>query len=323
VSRVKDVSKGIRQDYPPKVRELIARVGDRPIVEMYVRRDAISAPINTALNLLTLGKWAEVRRRYHYDELFHLAIEVVVRAASNTESEARYVVEKNQVINVAPPIPTKPTTEFLPVPLGGRGFTINGLLNGAKSRMGPNFFIYDAYTNNCQDFIMNILLSAGLANPTLTAFVKQPLEKALSEMPGYTSGITKAATNLGALADVALQGRGGLKPSRKFAAQLAKLGIAPAAYLKAAQKKANAAGLVGHLIGFSDDEKHKLQVPNADGKIVKFGASGLGDHLIYRLSGNSEADEHRRRYRARATKIRGNWKSDDYSPNSLALEILW
>lgn len=31
----------------------------------------------------------------------------------------------------------------------------------------------------------------------------------------------------------------------------------------------------------------------------------------------------RNAYLSRATKIRGDWKKDRYSPNSLAIQILW
>ncbi len=33
--------------------------------------------------------------------------------------------------------------------------------------------------------------------------------------------------------------------------------------------------------------------------------------------------ERRRRYLARATKIKGNWKENPYSPNNLSINILW
>ena len=35
------------------------------------------------------------------------------------------------------------------------------------------------------------------------------------------------------------------------------------------------------------------------------------------------ADKKRKAYRARASRARGNWKSNKYSPNNLAINILW
>ena len=34
-------------------------------------------------------------------------------------------------------------------------------------------------------------------------------------------------------------------------------------------------------------------------------------------------EERRQDYLSRATKIKGNWKNNKYSPNNLAINILW
>jgi len=116
---------------------------------------------------------------------------------------------------------------------------------------------------------------------------------------------------------------GGSKPTSKFQTQLKRAKVSPAAYLAAAKEKAKKKGLAWKHIGFSSDDTHKLQVPNAQGTLVRFGSVGQGDHILYTLSHDKSADEHRKRYLARATKIKGNWKSDEYSPNSLAIAVLW
>lgn len=116
---------------------------------------------------------------------------------------------------------------------------------------------------------------------------------------------------------------GGSKPTSKFQTQLKRAKVSPEAYLAAAKEKAKKKGLAWKHIGFSSDDTHKLQVPNAEGKLVRFGSVGQGDHVLYTLSHDKSADEHRKRYLARATKIKGNWKSDEYSPNSLAIAVLW
>jgi hypothetical protein len=116
---------------------------------------------------------------------------------------------------------------------------------------------------------------------------------------------------------------GGRTPSKRFKTQLERAGVSPSAYLAEAQKKANKKGLHGSMVGFSSDDTHKLQVPNAQGKMVRFGSVGLGDHILYTQSNDATADEHRRRYLARATKIKVDWAKDPYSPNSLAIQVLW
>jgi len=327
VGRIRDVSKGIRYDFSPSVRDLLAKVGNRPVVQLYVRRDPIVSLLNTALNFISRGKWNEVRAKYNYDKLFHLGLEAVVKMDDANDVLGRFVMEKNEVINVAYAKGFTDKTEIMEVPLHG-GITINELLGGAKKVMGDKFFPYDPFHNNCQDFIMGILNGSGLATPGLTAFVKQPLEGAISELPDYTGKIAKTITNIGALANVALEGRGmsgggGWKARRKFANQLKRAGVSPAEYILEARRKAKKLGLAYKHLGFSDDDKHKLMIPNADGSLVRFGAVGLGDHILYTLAKDPKADEHRKHYLQRATKIRGDWAKDEYSPNSLAIGVLW
>ena len=69
----------------------------------------------------------------------------------------------------------------------------------------------------------------------------------------------------------------------------------------------------------ADDGEHKLELRG-----VKFGRKGYGDFIKYSLDeGVDEARKHRDAYLSRATKIKGDWAKDMYSPNSLAIKILW
>jgi len=120
-----------------------------------------------------------------------------------------------------------------------------------------------------------------------------------------------------------MYGQGKSVPMPKFAKQFEEWGVKPIDYLAMAKKKAHDLGLADNMLSFSTDEKHKLQIPNPDGKIVRFGAVGLGDYLLYSMSGNKKADQHRSNYRKRATKIKGDWSKDPYSANSLAIGVLW
>ena len=99
-------------------------------------------------------------------------------------------------------------------------------------------------------------------------------------------------------------------------------------FLMTANRKARDAGLIGK-VSYANDGVHKLKITAPDGSIRRFGAEGYGDH-IYWSQEEAEgrvpegfADNKRRLYRARATKIKGDWAKDPYSPNSLAIAVLW
>jgi len=90
-------------------------------------------------------------------------------------------------------------------------------------------------------------------------------------------------------------------------------------YLKQAKAFAKKAGYKDYAdLRLADDGKHKLVLRG-----VKFGSINNNDYIIYKQHFPSIADKKRKQYLARATKIKGDWAKDRYSPNSLAINILW
>lgn len=125
------------------------------------------------------------------------------------------------------------------------------------------------------------------------------------------------------------QFQGGAKAHSKFEKQLRKVGIEPSLYLKEAQRRAKDAGLPYKVLGFADDGEHKLSIPNADGRMIKFGRVGYGDHLIWSHLEKAQkvpmgtADAKRNTFQKSHSAIKGDWKKDPFSANNLALKVLW
>jgi hypothetical protein len=324
VSSIRNVlaGKAPRERLPPSVRRLLAEIGDKPIVELYVRREPIQSALNSALNIISFGAWNSVRQKYQYDKFFHLRLECTIQVSNQDNLTRKYILEKNAVIELT--VASDPTsdTEMIAVPLDV-GITLNGLLEGAKRWLGTDFYKYDPFFQNCQDFVMALLRGNGLGNEEVFKFIKQPIDELIQEVPSWTGKIARALTDAGGVVDTIMYGQGKSKPMPKFAKQLEALGIKPVDYLAMAQKNAHKAGLAYNMLSFSTDDKHKLQIPNADGKIIRFGASGLKDYLIYSMTRDAKADQRRSNYRKRAMKIKGDWAKDPYSPNSLAISVLW
>jgi hypothetical protein len=67
----------------------------------------------------------------------------------------------------------------------------------------------------------------------------------------------------------------------------------------------------------SDKPNKKYMIQKPDGSMVYFGEMGYED---YTRHGDSIR---RNRYLTRASNIRGNWKTDMYSPNRLSMALLW
>ena len=70
-------------------------------------------------------------------------------------------------------------------------------------------------------------------------------------------------------------------------------------------------------IGLSTKKDKKYMVTTPDGKIVHFGQLGYADFTKHKNK------TRRKNYLARSRKIKGNWKSNKYSANNLAINLLW
>lgn len=122
---------------------------------------------------------------------------------------------------------------------------------------------------------------------------------------------------------------GGAKPHGEFEKQLHEVGIVPSDYLRLARKAAKAHGYPANLLGFADDGTHKLAIPDEDGRIVKFGAVGYGDFILWTdAEAKGEvppgyAKKKRDTFHKSHKAIKGDWKKNPFSPNNLALKILW
>jgi hypothetical protein len=109
-----------------------------------------------------------------------------------------------------------------------------------------------------------------------------------------------------------------------FFNQLNKIDYEPESYLKDARKIAKKRGYNPKLLNFSNKKNKKLNYNGVD-----FGQVNYNDFLIYQFLEKKgdipkgEANKKMANYRARATKIKGDWALSKESANSLAIKILW
>lgn len=112
--------------------------------------------------------------------------------------------------------------------------------------------------------------------------------------------------------------------STDFKSQLKAEGMSPASYLKKARSKAKKEGYDPKSLDFATDGVHKLEITSADGKVSRFGRVGYKDLILWSHSESpSVASMHRERFHKSHSKMRGAWKANPYSPNNLALRVLW
>jgi hypothetical protein len=109
----------------------------------------------------------------------------------------------------------------------------------------------------------------------------------------------------------------------RFKDQLEEAGLTPKKYLDAARRAAKKAGYDPKAVEFSDNDKHKLMVRTPEGRVKRFGAVGNGDFIIWSAIDKKTAAQKRDTFRKSHGAMKGNWRADKFSPNNLAINILW
>ena len=110
--------------------------------------------------------------------------------------------------------------------------------------------------------------------------------------------------------------------------QLTELGITSTDYLYECRLKASQAGYNPNLSTFANDNKHKLQYESPY-RVRRFGAVGYRDHIMWEFLEQHHkvprgtAAQKKHVFRNSHERISEIHKLDKYSPNELALSILW
>lgn len=114
-----------------------------------------------------------------------------------------------------------------------------------------------------------------------------------------------------------------------FQQELKDIKLSPTAYLREARARAKKAGYDPKRLSFAEDGVHKLAMTDSEGRTTKFGRVGYKDHLMWSHlerqhsveSGTAEAK--RQRFQKSHSAMKGEWKTNPYSANRLALAVLW
>jgi hypothetical protein len=188
----------VKLDYREQAKANLYAHGTKIIKSIEAVRTPIMNVINKTLNVLSFGMLNKLKSKYGYDQLFHLGIVVVL------EDDTKLVIEKLEKISISKFTNSyiKSNSEVKRVDMKLKRLSLFDLMNNARRKIGDTeFFSYDGTgkrgtTNNCQDFIINLLKYSGLENTEIYNFVKQELDQLLQKMPKYIHSISKGTTDL-------------------------------------------------------------------------------------------------------------------------------
>lgn len=151
---------------PNNVIKILKTMGDAEISKIDIARTPLSTGLKVVLNLISLGNFQKRLNQLPYDKLYHLALIL-------TTSKGKFVLEKNELINMKKFTSNSKNTEIKTISSIPKGLTANIILAKTKQNMGGKFLSYSGYDNNCQTFAYSALISNGLGDSETKQFVLQ------------------------------------------------------------------------------------------------------------------------------------------------------
>ena len=335
---LKDVFKSILNKFfpkrksgllPPKVRSLLAKIGNERITSLQIVRTPIESVLYTILNLVTLDAFRQWIKRNGYDAVFHLSVYI----------NGRYTLQKNEVIDMQAKSPIKKGSEVMTVVVPqGYSKSIIQVLNTTREQMGDQAFTsYDPWTNNCQTFVLAFTKASGLLTVDLTQFIEQPVEDLVQRIPSFLQKFGSDLVDIAARLDKLVEGEGIVKNKEdKFKSCVKKVAkddkvanpyavckssvfVDPALNkLKRKLKELRVPFKEAHL---SDKKSKRFRIVMKDGSIVEFGAKNATTYL------DNKDEKKRQSYLARASKQINNQGQKlidlKYGPSWMSYYVLW
>jgi len=180
---------------------LLERVGEELVTRIVVVRKPIRTFVRRLANAIAMGRMRRFLATHtDYDQLFHLSIWI----------NDQYCLEKEHVIrfyevDAAPDA----TGEYFVVPVPEPHRSISEWIERTWLFMGDRFSRYEAFTNNCQDFIVGVLQANSVDTPEAVAFTRQDTRAILRAMPFWVQTVFYAITNAAEHVDYTLYGAHG------------------------------------------------------------------------------------------------------------------
>ena len=178
--------------WSPQASVFLHEKGDGVIDRIVVCRTPVSNAIQRVLNLLSHGEFAAAKKDLILDKLYHTFMRISYVLNGN---HYEVVLEKNEKPYFSES-KSRPSEENVVVPVAG--LTIGEFVRNAIRKVGfKRYFVYDAFTNNCQRFVLDNLTSSPQVQvtPQVIAFVNQNAEQLLSRIPGYVQPVSHLLTN--------------------------------------------------------------------------------------------------------------------------------
>jgi hypothetical protein len=186
---------GAKEAFSNKIKSILKKHGDKKIRAIRIGRRPINSKVEKAFNLISLGKWEENRKKYYYDTLFHLFLILNLDDGTIISFEKNSIVTMNENDGRC----SMKEVECLELPYPNNSITLDELVKKPLERIGKEkYFVYEAFKQNCQIFISDVLKTFNLFSPKAKEFIYQDISEIVKRLPFFVKFIAKTVTDIDA-----------------------------------------------------------------------------------------------------------------------------
>lgn len=173
---------GAKLGFSNKVKKILEKYGDKKIVSIRIARKPIEKIIEQALNVISLGKWNKLRKKYYYDTLFHLSLQLTL------DDNTIISFEKIDIVDLTvEEICSNKDVECKDTAYQSNSLTLNELVKDPLDSISKeDYFKYSSFKLNCQQFVSTILNHFKILTPEAKTFIYQDLSQIIKRLPFYT-----------------------------------------------------------------------------------------------------------------------------------------
>jgi hypothetical protein len=180
---------------PKILNDLLVKEGNQIIKKIEVCRVPLTSKFNKLLQWASPSGYDKVMKERNYDRLFHLYI------IFHLDNGKVYKLEKNQRVNVKDGgIPKKEGVECISIVTPDNIKFADFML---KAEDIPGFYRYNAFKDNCQKWVLDLLHENGINNSDYDEFILQKIDDIA---PSYIQSIAQAGTDLAGVIDYNIKG---------------------------------------------------------------------------------------------------------------------
>lgn len=155
--------------YNKKCQKIIDEYGNCKINRVYLIRQPFGKLVNLVFNILTLFNYNKYLLESADNFPYHPALIFEIKQGDNVKL---LLVEKNNCINICETFLINKSNDIKCINLTNKKCTLKKVLANTQKRIGVNkYFNWNIYTNNCQEFTKEILITLNKYNDKYKDFI--------------------------------------------------------------------------------------------------------------------------------------------------------